>query len=79
MRKICFISSALVASLVMAAPVSAHPGKFKNCTELKKKYPNGVAKTAKAAKATGAKLAPSVYSQNQSMDRDKDGAACESA
>jgi hypothetical protein len=51
---------------------------YKNCTELRKAYPMGVAKSKAAAKKSGAKYAPSVYNANKSKDRDKDGAACES-
>ncbi len=51
--------------------------KFKNCTELRKVYPKGVAKDAKAAQATGATLNAKVYQDNSKSDRDKDGAACE--
>jgi hypothetical protein len=51
--------------------------KFKNCTELRKVYPNGVAKSAQAAGQTGAVVNPKIYSANASSDRDKDGIACE--
>ena len=50
---------------------------FKNCTELRKVFPSGVAKSAKAAGATGAKVNVKVYLQNTKSDRDKDGIACE--
>lgn len=51
--------------------------KFKNCTELRKVYPNGVAKDAKSAGATGATVNAKVYKENLSSDRDVDGMACE--
>ncbi len=54
------------------------PNKFKNCTELKKVYPKGVAKDAKSAQHSGATLNPKVYLANKGSDRDKDGSACES-
>jgi hypothetical protein len=57
---------------------SVHAQKFKNCTELRKVYPKGVAKNAKAAQTTGATLNAKVYNANKSSDRDNDGAACES-
>lgn len=65
-----------VAVLALPAPVSA-ASSFKNCDALRKTYPRGVAKTAAAAKKTGAKLAPAVYAANRSKDRDGDGVACE--
>ena len=65
--------------LLLSTPVSAMQPekKFKNCTELRKKYPNGVAKSAKAAGSTGAKVSLAIYNANKSSDRDKDGIACE--
>jgi micrococcal nuclease len=48
---------------VTATPVSSSQTTFKNCTELKKVYPNGVPKSHPAYQSK--------------MDRDKDGYACE--
>lgn len=78
MRKFIFFSVAL--SLFAAAPASAEMPmrSFKNCTQLKKVYPSGVANTKKAAKETGAKFAPAIYKANKKMDRDGDNVACES-
>ncbi len=53
--------------------------KFKNCTELRKTFPKGVAKDAKSAGNTGAKVNAKVYKLNIGSDRDKDGVACELA
>ena len=50
---------------------------YKNCTELRKAYPKGVAKDAKSAQATGATVNAKVYNANKKSDRDKDGIACE--
>jgi len=50
---------------------------YKNCTELRKAYPKGVAKDAKAAQATGATVNAKVYNANKKSDRDKDGITCE--
>ena len=70
---------ALVLSFGSVSAVEAAPSqKFKNCTELRKKYPKGVALTQAAATKNGAKFSPAVYRANASMDRDKDKAACES-
>jgi hypothetical protein len=52
--------------------------KYKNCTELRKVFPKGVAGTKSAARKSGAKYEPKVYAANKSKDRDRDGAACES-
>lgn len=52
---------------------------FKNCTQLNKVYPSGVAKSAAAAKKQkkAPKVSAAVYSANLKMDRDKDGTVCE--
>lgn len=52
--------------------------RFKNCTELRKVHPRGVARDAAAAGGTGATVAPATYKANAGSDRDKDGIACES-
>jgi len=79
MRKIFIVFSVAVFICTTTGMAQAAPTvtKYKNCTELRKQYPKGVAKTKKAAKAAGAKYSPSVYASNAKMDRDKDGAACE--
>ena len=53
--------------------------KFKNCTELRKTFPKGVAKDAKSAGNTGATVNAKIYKLNIGSDRDKDGVACEIA
>lgn len=72
-----FLSVATQAMNVEAY-AKTDPDKFKNCTELKKVYPKGVAKDAKSAQQSGATLNPKVYLANKSSDRDKDGSVCES-
>jgi len=62
----------------VSAYAKTDPNKFKNCTELKKVYPKGVAKDAKSAQQSGATLNLKVYVANKSSDGDKDGSACES-
>ena len=77
------MSSALVISVVFltASPVSAAAKKFKNCTELNKVYPGGVAKPGAVNKGGATKNQPTVnaalYKANIKSDRDKDGIACE--
>lgn len=74
MRKL-IVASILVLSF--GIPSIAHAKTFKNCTELHKVYPRGVAKSAKAAGHTGATVNAKVYAENSKSDRDKDGVACE--
>lgn len=77
MKRAAALGMVVLAGLTFASPLSAS-STFKNCTALRKVYPAGVAKTKASAKKTGSKYAPSVYAANSKMDRDKDGAACES-
>jgi hypothetical protein len=55
--------------------------KFKNCTELNKVYPGGVAKPGAVNKGGATKKKPTIdaalYKANAKSDRDKDGIACE--
>jgi hypothetical protein len=77
------ISSALVMTLFIltATPVNSAAKKFKNCTELNKVYPGGVALPG-AVNAGGAtkkepKYDKALYTANKKSDRDGDGIACE--
>ena len=55
--------------------------KFKNCTELNKVHPGGVAKPGAVNQGGATKNQPTVnaalYKANIKSDRDKDGIACE--
>ncbi len=75
--KTTLIVASLVGFLIPAS--GANAATFKNCTALRAKYPNGVAKSASAAKKQKAKpkVSASVYKSVAKMDRDKDGVACE--
>lgn len=86
MRKLLMgLLAVSIAILMFAMPihsVNAAPAKFKNCTELNKKYPGGVAKDAKVKNVGGkTKYKPfvsaEIYKSHTKMDRDKDGIACE--
>lgn len=74
-----------IAFFMIVMPIhtaNAAPAKFKNCTELNKKYPGGVAKSAKVQNVGGkTKFKPfvsaEIYKLQTNMDRDKDGIACE--
>jgi hypothetical protein len=54
---------------------------FKNCTELNKVFPGGVALPGSVNSGGNTKLLPvynkALYLANQKSDRDKDGIACE--
>ena len=78
----------LIVSLMMLAFISASiiPSQatakiFKNCTELNKVYPGGVALPGAVNTGGMTKLAPKfdkkLYEANKKSDRDKDGIACE--
>ena len=73
----------LIFGLIVGAPQATYAAakKFKNCTELNKVYPGGVALPG-AVNAGGAtkkepKYDKALYTANKSSDRDKDGIACE--
>ena len=84
MRSMKRLFSVLIVVIIAVAPstqVNAAAKKFKNCTELNKVYPGGVALPG-AVNAGGAtkkepKYDKALYTANKSSDRDKDGIACE--
>ena len=72
----------LVIAALLLPSTSAQASKvFKNCTELNKVYPGGVALPGAVNKGGTTKLTPKVskklYNANKKSDRDKDGIACE--
>ena len=77
------INIALIFSLLIPviSQANAAAKKFKNCTELNKIYPGGVALPG-AVNAGGVtkkepKYDKALYTANKGSDRDKDGIACE--
>ena len=81
MKKITVLTVCL--GLVIAFPTQSNAAakKFKNCTELNKVYPGGVALPG-AVNAGGAtkkepKYDKALYTANKKSDRDGDGIACE--
>jgi len=74
-----FLIAGLCAGSSPAANAAAK--KFKNCTELNKVYPGGVAKPGAVNKGGAIKKEPfidaALYKANIKSDRDKDGIACE--
>ncbi|GAA0585351.1 excalibur calcium-binding domain-containing protein [Paractinoplanes ferrugineus] len=70
----------------LSAPAQALPKavKYKNCTALNKVYKHGVAKKGGKDKVKGATkpvknftVYTAAYNKNPTLDRDKDGVACE--
>ena len=78
------ITLGIVISIGGMTSVPAEAKTYKNCTELRKDFPGGIAKS-KSVKNKGGEITkvPTVnaklYSQiSKKMDRDNDGIACES-
>ena len=75
---IAFVTTAL---LLTSTPAQAAAKVFKNCTELNKIYPGGVALPGAVNAGGMTKLIPKfdkkLYEANKKSDRDKDGIACE--
>ena len=81
MRKSLLIATTLFFTFGLVTPGNAVVKVFKNCTELNKVYPGGVALPG-AVNAGGAtkkepKYDKALYKANKKSDRDKDGIACE--
>ena len=81
MKRILVFSTVLAISL-SSMPTSQGAAKvFKNCTELNKVYPGGVALPGAVNAGGATKLTPKydkkLYEANKKSDRDKDGIACE--
>lgn len=72
----------LLSSTHIVLPASEASAKiFKNCTELNKEYPGGVALPGAINAGGTTKREPvynkAIYLANKKSDRDKDGIACE--
>lgn len=80
MKKVTSLT-ALVLAISLLPLNQGYAKTFKNCTELNKKYPGGVALTGAVNKGGVTKLTPTyskkLYLANKKSDRDKDGIACE--
>ena len=83
MRSNKFLTIALSLGLVIGVSQTSYAAakRFKNCAELNKVYPGGVALPG-AVNAGGAtkkepKYDKALYDANKKSDRDKDGIACE--
>jgi len=71
----------IVATLLFPFTPAQASKVFKNCTELNKVYPGGVALPGAVNSGGMTKLTPKfnkkLYEANKKSDRDKDGIACE--
>ena len=81
MKRFVVILLSVALTTTFTTHSNAAAKKFKNCTELNKVYPGGVALPG-AVNAGGAtkkepKYDKALYTANKSSDRDKDGIACE--
>ncbi len=78
-----FLVTLISLSLIILAshPSQAAVKVFKNCTELNKVYPGGVALPGAINSGGTTKKEPkynkALYNANKKSDRDKDGIACE--
>jgi hypothetical protein len=81
MKKVVAIIICVGFSTVSFPTANAAAKVFKNCTELNKVYPGGVAKPGAVNKGGATKNEPTIdaglYKANIKSDRDKDGIACE--
>lgn len=82
MKKSYVFLFTVTISLVATPTTSfAAAKKFKNCTELNKVYPGGVALPGAVNAGGTTKQTPTydkkLYEANKKSDRDKDGIACE--
>lgn len=81
MRRFVVILLSVALTTTFTTNSNAAAKKFKNCTELNKVYPGGVALPG-AVNAGGAtkkepKYDKALYDANKKSDRDGDGIACE--
>lgn len=80
MKKL-FIASLVLGVVLFGTASNAAVKVFKNCTELNKVYPGGVALPGAVNAGGETKLTPKfdkkLYEANKKSDRDKDGIACE--
>lgn len=81
MKKLWILTIAVMLSLVFMPQSQAAAKIFKNCTELNRVYPGGVALPGAVNSGGATKLTPTydkkLYNANKKSDRDKDGIACE--
>ena len=78
-KKMTKVVVAIAIFGLLSPPVGANAATFKNCTQVRAKYKNGISKSASAAAKQKAKpkVSASLYKSVMKMDRDGDGTACE--
>ena len=80
MKKL-FIAALILGFSLSSTSANAAAKVFKNCTELNKAYPGGVALPGAVNTGGMTKLTPKfdkkLYEANKKSDRDKDGISCE--
>lgn len=73
----------LAAALLATTTLGLTSCEFKNCAEMNKSYPHGVGKPGAVDRTSGTRRVTTfhrdaqLYELNKSLDRDKDGIACE--
>ena len=81
MKRVILASVFLSLTFGLAPSSQAAAKAFKNCTELNKVYPGGVALPGAVNTGGVTKKEPkynkALYNANKKSDRDKDGIACE--
>jgi hypothetical protein len=81
MRKMLTFTFIFSIAFGFLQPAHAVTKTFKNCTELNKVYPGGVALPGAINSGGATKKEPKydkpLYTANKKSDRDKDGIACE--
>jgi hypothetical protein len=79
--RVVVVVSLICLSNVLIQTSNASAKVFKNCTELNKLYPGGVALPGAVNAGGETKKEPkydkALYTANKKSDRDKDGIACE--
>ena len=81
MKKMLTAGICIGLTIAMMPQSQAAAKVFKNCTELNKVYPGGVALPGAVNAGGATKLTPKydkkLYTANKKSDREKDGIACE--
>ena len=81
MKRLFVVTISLGLALSVTPTSQAAAKVFKNCTELNKVYPGGVALPGAVNSGGVTKKEPkydkALYNANKKSDRDKDGIACE--
>ena len=81
MKRFVVILLSVALTITFTTYSNAAAKKFKNCTELNKLYPGGVALPGAVNKGGATKKTPkydkALYDANKKSDRDGDGIACE--